>query len=57
MNLVFSKKKLTALALALSQKIYARAQFLFARPCAHARAQNLLNAAQFCAQFRIFKGW
>ena len=22
-----------------------------------ARAQNVLNAAQFCAHFRIFKGW
>ena len=29
---------------------------IFARPYAHACAQNVLSAAQFCAHFRIFEG-
>ena len=43
-------------ALALSQKFCARAQFL-QDFCAHARAQNVLSAAQVCAHFRILKSW
>ena len=34
-----------------------RSRSIFARPCAHARAQNVLSAAQFCAHFRILKSW
>ena len=30
---------------------------IFARPCAHARAQNVLSAAQFCAHFKIPKSF
>ena len=54
-NQSFSALKIFACARAHLEKL--RSRSIFARPCAHARAQNILSAAQFCAHSRIFKGW
>ena len=51
------KKFNCALARAQPENMHSRSRSIFARPCAHARAQNVLSAAQFCAYFRFFKDW
>ena len=55
----FSALKIFACARAHSENLRSRShsRLIFARPCAPARAQNVLSGAQFCARFMIFNSW
>ena len=44
-------------ARAQPENLRSRSRSIFSRPCALARAQNVLSAAQFCAHFRILESF